>query len=188
MLQTMLFFHILAVIGLFTGIAIDVIALLRVHRADTLGEVRAALLNVPVVGPLMGISALVLIAMGIGMIYAGGFGWSAGWINVVFALTVALTILGPAITGRRAEALHALALTSGDGRVPPAVDAARRDRVFNYMIFLSLFELIAALYIMVSKPEALPAVIAAVAAALVAVIPAAMVMRRTSAVAAAAET
>lgn len=184
----MLFFHILAVIGLFTGIAIELIALLRAHRADTLDEVRAALLNVPVVGPIMGISALLLIAMGIGMIYAGGFAWSAAWINVVFALTIALTILGPAVTGRRAEALHALALSSGNGRITPAVDAARRDRLFNYMVFLSLFELVAALYIMVSKPEAVSAVLAAVAAAVLAVIPAAMVTRRTSAVAAAAET
>lgn len=188
MLQTLLFFHILAVAGLFAGIAIELAAVLRVHRANTMAEVRAALLNTPVVGPIMGISSLLLLAMGISMIYAGGFGWSAGWINVVFIVTIALAVLGPAVTGRRADALHAMAAQGGDGAITPAVDAARRDRLFNYMVFMSLLELVAALYVMVARPEALSAVIVVVAAAVVAVIPAALVTRRTSAVAAAAET
>jgi len=187
-LQTLLFFHILAVVGLFAGIAIELAAVLHVHRANTLAEVRAALLNTPAVGPIMGISSLVLLVMGISMIYVGGFGWSAGWINVVFILTIVLAVLGPAVTGRKADALHAMAAKAGDGAITPAIDAARHDRLFNYMVFMSLLELVAALYVMVAKPEALSAAIVVVAAAVLAVIPAAMVTRRTSAVAAAAET
>lgn len=187
MLQTLLFFHILAVIGLFAGITIEIAAVLRVHRANTLAEVRAAVLNTPAIGPIMGLSSLLLLAMGIGMVYAGGFGWSPGWINVVFVVTIILAILGPVITGRKTDALHAMAAQAGDGAVTPAIDAARRDRVFNYMVFMSLFELVAALYVMVAKPEVLAAVVVVAAAAVLGAIPAALVTRRTSQ-AAAAET
>lgn len=187
MLQTLLFFHVLAVIGLFTGIAIDVLAILRVHRAATMTEVRAALLNVPVVGPLMGASTLLLLAMGIAMIYVGQFPWNAGWINVVFALTIALAILGPAVTGRRADAMHAAAMSAPDGPVPAEIEARRHDRVLNYMVFMSVLELVAALYVMVAKPEAPAAGAAVVAAALLALLPASMLTRR-NAVPASAET
>lgn len=180
MLQTLLFFHILAVIGLFAGMAIELLAVMRLHRAASLEQVRAAVLNVPVVGPIMGLSTLLLLAMGISMIYAGQFAWSAGWINVVFALTVVLAIAGPLITGRRGEAIHAMALAAGDGAVTPEVDAARRDRLFNYMLFMSQFELIAALYIMVAKPDVVPAVTLIAAAALLGAFPAVLVLRRTS--------
>ncbi len=180
MLQTLLFFHVLAVAGLFVGLSLEIAGLVRIHRAETLADARAALLNMPVVGPLMGLSVLVLFAMGISMIYVGGFGWTAGWINVVFAIAVVLAILGPAVTGRKADALHALAASAGDGPITPEVDARRRDRVFNYMVFMSLFEVIAALYIMIAKPDLLPAITVAVAAAVVAGVPAALLLRRGS--------
>lgn len=178
MLQTLLFFHILAVIGLFSGLSIELLALVRLSRAATLGEVRAATLNVPVIGPLMGLSVLLLLAMGISMIYVGRFGWTAGWVNVVFAVTIVLAIVGPAINGRRIDALHALAAQAGEGAVTPALDAARRDKVLHYTSFMSFFELIAALYIMVTKPDVLPAALVVVAAAVLAALPPAMLLRR----------
>jgi hypothetical protein len=180
-LATLLFFHILAAIGLFTGAAIEILALVRLKRAATLKDVRAALLNAPVIGPCMGLSVLLLLAMGIGMIYAGHFGWSAGWINVVFGLTIVLAIIGPAINGRRIDALHARAAQAGDGALTPEIDAARRDRVLHYTTFMSLFELIAALYIMVAKPDAGPAATVVIAAAVLAALPAALLLRPSAA-------
>jgi uncharacterized membrane protein len=178
MLQTLLFFHLLAVVGLFSGIALEIFALIRLQRAATLSEARAALLNIPAVGPIMGLSVLLLFAMGISMIYAGGFGWSVGWIDVVFAITLVLATLGPAVNGRKAEALHALAAGAGDGPITAEVEAGRRDRVLYYLAFLALFELVAALYIMVDKPDLVPAVVVAVAAAVLAALPVGLVLRR----------
>jgi hypothetical protein len=58
------------------------------------------------------------------------------------------------------------------------VEAGRRDRVLYYLAFLALFELVAALYIMVDKPDLVPAVVVAVAAAVLAALPVGLVLRR----------
>jgi Predicted integral membrane protein (DUF2269) len=177
-LQTLLFFHVLAAIGLFTGMSIELVAVLRTQRAKTVSDMRAAVLNSPLVGPIMIGSTLLLIGMGIAMIYVGGFGWTPGWIQAVFGLTIALTLIGSAITGRKAEALHELAGKAADGPVTPELDAARRDGVLNYSVFLGYFELIAALYVMITKPELAPAVGAILIAAVVAAVPAVLLSRR----------
>jgi uncharacterized membrane protein len=143
--------------------------------------VRAALLNIPAVGPMMGLSVLLLLAMGLAMIYTAGFAWSTGWIDVVFVITIVLATLGPLVNGRRAEALHALAAQAGEGPITPAIEAGRRDRVLYYLAFLSLFGLVAALYIMVGKPDLVPAIAVAVAAAVLALVPAMLALRRPAA-------
>jgi uncharacterized membrane protein len=185
MLSTLLFFHLLAVVGLFTGIAIELVSLVRVWRASTLAEVRAACLNLPLVGPLMGISVLLLIAMGAWLMYLTGFGWSQGWINVVLALTIILAIVGPAVTGKRAEALHAMAEQAGDGAITPRIESARQDGALRYFPWLSLFELVAALYVMTAKPNLTVAIVVAIMAACLAVVPALLFKTRRTAPAAA---
>lgn len=128
-------------------------------------------------GPIMGGSSVLLVAMGIAMIYAGGFGWSAGWVNAVFGLTIVLAALGPLVVGRKAESLHALALQAGEGAITPQIEAARRDRVFTYTVWMSCFELIAALYIMVARPQMSAAGALILAAAVLALLPAASMLR-----------
>lgn len=178
MLLTLLFFHLLAVTGLFAGIVLELAALMRVWQAATLADIRAACLNVPLVGPIMGLSVLLLVAMGIAMIYVGGFDWSAAWIDVVFLVTIVLAVIGPAVTGKRSDALHAMVKKAGDGVIPAEIDAARRDPALRFLPWLSLFELIAALFIMTTKPQLGVAILAAVLAALFALIPAAAIKPR----------
>lgn len=180
MLLTLLFFHLLAVVALFTGIGLELAALLRVWRATTLAEVRAACLNIPLVGPIMGIFSLLLIATGIAMVYVGGFGWSAPWIDVVFVIAIILSVAGPAITGRRADALHAMAARAGEGALTPEIDLARRDIALRYFPWLSLFELVAALYVMTLKPGLTVSVVSIVIAAVIAAMP--VMLRRREAV------
>jgi uncharacterized membrane protein len=178
MLQTLLFFHILGVVMLFSGISMELAAFARLHRASTLAEVRAATLNFPIVGPIMGIGALLVIAMGIAMVYAGGFGWGSAWVNVAFVLTVILAVNGPITNGRRSDAIHALAAKAGEGPLTAEIQAARSDRFLNYSVFLSVCELVAALYVMVFKPDLGPCVWAVILAAAAAAIPTALVLRR----------
>jgi uncharacterized membrane protein len=170
-LSTLLFFHLLAVGGLFTGKGLELTSLMGIGRASTLAELRAAGRNLPMVGPLMGISVLVLLATGSWLMYVSGFGWSQGWINLVLALTIVLAMLGFAVTGRRTDALHAMAERAGEGAITPEIETARQDRVLRFLPWFGLFEIIAALYIMTAKPNLTLAIIVAIAGAGLGVIP-----------------
>lgn len=152
MLQILLFVHILAVVMLFSGIALELVAFTCLHRAATVGEVRAATQNFPFVGPLMGMGSLLLVGAGIALVYAGGFGWSQPWIDVTFFLTLILAVNGPVTNGKRSQAIHRLAAEAPEGPLTADIRRARSDGFLNYSINLSLFELIAALFIMTTKP------------------------------------
>ena len=162
MLQLLLFIHILSVCGLFTGIGIELACLMRAHRATNYVEARAALCNAPVVGPLMGVSSLLLVVAGIWMVLGFGFGWQP-WVLTAVVVTVALMILGPAVTGRRMEAMHA-ACGAGEGALSPEIHAARCDKALNFLVFFTLFALIAILYLMTNKPGWTGSIAAAVVA------------------------
>lgn len=177
MLQTLLFFHILGVVGLFVGFALEVIILVRLRAAATLAEMSAAMLNVPLIRPLMVSSVLLVLATGISMVYIGSFGWSQGWIDVVLLVLLVLAVLAPVVVGNRLEGLHEAVERSQNGPITAEMDATRRGRAMNYTIFLSLFETLAALYVMVSKPMLTTVVLLLVLAAVAAVVPTAVILR-----------
>jgi uncharacterized membrane protein len=181
MLQTLLFFHLLGVAGLFSGLALEVLILMRLHRAATIAEVRAATVHAPAIPPLMATSTLLILSMGIAMVYVSGLGWSHAWIDVVLAVVVAFAVLAPVLVGRRLEAVHAAAAEERNAPMPPAIDNIRRAGSFNYVIFLGLFESVAALYLMIAKPAASEVIALFLLAAAAAVVPTALALRRDSA-------
>ena len=178
MLQVLLFFHLLAVVTLFSAMAVELIGFARLHRASTLADVRIATLNFPLVGPMMGLGTLVLIAAGIALIYVGGFGWAPPWVNITFLLTIILAINGPITNGKRCGVIHALATQAGDGPITQEIQAARADRILNYSIYLSAWELVAALFIMTTKPGLAICVTAVLFAAVLAGVATFLVLRR----------
>ncbi len=178
MLQTLLFFHILGVGTIFSALGLELAGFVRVHRATSLAEVRAATLNVPLIGPMMGVGVLLLVGAGIAMVYVSGFGWAPSWVNVTFVLTIILAVNGPITNGKRSEAIRALALQAGDGPISPEIERARCDRFLNYSIFVTACEILVALFIMTTKPAFATCIIAIVLAAAVAVVPTMLVLRR----------
>lgn len=71
----LLFFHLLAVAILFAAMGIELAEYVALHRAQTIAQARAALSNSSLIGPLMGSGVLLLVAMGVAMVYVGGFAW-----------------------------------------------------------------------------------------------------------------
>lgn len=167
MLQILLFLHVAAVAMLFSGIVLEIAGFARLHRAQTIAQVRAAALNFPVVGPLMGLGALLLIAAGIAMVYVGGFGWTPPWIGVTFILTIILAVNGPITNGRRSDAIHELAAKGGDGPITAELQSARSDWFLNYSIVLTVCELLAALFMMTTKPGLTGCIASVIAGAVV---------------------
>lgn len=174
----LLFFHVLAVAMLFSGITLEVTGFARLHRAITLAEARAATANFALVGPLMGGGSLILIIAGVAMVYVTGFGWSPAWISVTAIMTIVLAINGPLLNGRRCEHISKLANTGADGPITPELDRARNDGLLTYSLFLTLCVLIAALFMMTVKPGVSGCITSVVLAALTALIPAALIVRR----------
>lgn len=170
MFLTLLFFHLVAVALLFSGMGIEIAAVLALHRASSVEQIRAAMLNGPLVGPLMGLGALLLITMGVAMVYSGSFGWQP-WDTVTLILTLALVINGPITNGRRGEAIAKMAASAQNGSIPPELHARRSDRFWNYSIFTTAFELIAALYLMSNKPGLTACIVAVALAGVAGLVP-----------------
>jgi hypothetical protein len=182
MFFALLFLHVVAVAMLFAGIGLELAVFYHMHRATTVAHARAAVLNMPLVGPIMGIGALLLIVMGIAMVYVGHVGWQP-WVIVAVILTLFLAVTGPVINGKRGEAMHALVEKSPDGPVTPEIAAACTDRVLNYSVFLTACELVAAVYIMTNKPGLTACIAAVVIAAVIAALPTVGLLRARAAAA-----
>lgn len=151
LIPLLLFFHVLAVCGLFAGAGIELAAFTRFRRAATFAEAREALCHVELVGPIMRSSVLLLLAAGIWLVYASGLGW-APWVVTVLILTVAMAAAGGAVNGRRLDGAHA-ECASGEGALPQTVEAVRADGLLNFTVALLPCVLIGALYLMTNKPE-----------------------------------
>lgn len=180
MLQILMFFHILAVTMLFSGITLEIAGFERLHRATTLAQAHMATAHFPLVGPLMGIGSLMLVVAGGAMVYLTGFGWTPAWIGVTTAMMVVLSITGPLINGRRGDRISKMASRGGDGPITTELQGARTDAVLNYSIFLSACELVAALFMMTAKPQLLTCVVAVTLAAALAALPTTFVLRRSA--------
>lgn len=162
---------------LFAGLGIELAALVLLHRAQTLGDVRAAVSPMTIVGPLMISGVVVLLAAGIWLVYAAGYGWQP-WNMVSLALTVLVAIVGATINGSRGEAIVAMVKDRADGPIPASVDAARYDPVWNYAILFSVCQLLVLIYLMSAKPSLAMSLAAIVIGALVAFVPSAVLLRR----------
>jgi hypothetical protein len=171
MYQALLFLHLLAVAGLFTGIGIEVAAFVAAHRAKTVEELRAALVVLPMVGPIMGPSAGLLILMGLAMVYLVGFGWQP-WTVVGLIVAVALSINGPMTNGRRGERLHAMAGAAPGGPIGAELQAALCDRFLTYSVAVLVTLMVCMLYVMSSKPPLVWCLVAVALALLVPLVPA----------------
>jgi hypothetical protein len=171
MLTILLFCHLLGVVMLFSGEALALAGHVRLDRATTVAEVRSALRDLPVVAPLMGIGAGLVILAGIALVYQGGFGWTTAWIDVSFVIAIILAVNGPLTNGKRSEAILALAKQSQDGPITLEIEAARADRFLGYSMFFSGMELVALLYIMTAKPDWVGCIVAVALAAAVAIVP-----------------
>lgn len=161
-LPPLLFFHVLAVCGLFAGMGIELAAFARFRQASSLAQAREALCHVTLVGPIMRGSVLLLLAAGIGMVYYAGIGW-APWVVTVFVLTVVMAALGGAVNGKRLDAAHG-ECASGEGPLPQTVLAARADGLLNFTVAVLPCILVIALYLMITKPGVAGCIAAAVVA------------------------
>lgn len=178
MLQALLFLHLLAAAMLFAGLGIETAAFIQLHRATTVEQARGAMVAMPMVGPIMGPSAGILILAGLGLAFMSGFGWQP-WTVTGLLVAVALSINGPLTHGRRMERIYELVQEAPNGPMTARVQAARCDRFLTYSVASMFTLLVAMLYVMSNKPLVTGCIVAVLAALAVPLIPALRVRAST---------
>jgi len=112
------FLHIVGVLGLFAGIALEQVSLFNLHRATTVSQVREW---IGILGSLRRVDApsgLAILATGL---YMALERWGhQAWIGLAVIAMVVMAVLGVAVTGRRAKRI-ATAIAEGDGSISTAL-------------------------------------------------------------------
>ena len=162
------FVHVAGAVALLSGSAVGSPAVrAAVRRAQTRQELRADLTlgrGLLVLDPA---SALVVLASGIYLTSAGDF-WTLGWVRVAGAFWIVNSVVAGAvlkpILGRIRESAKI-----GDGPVEQSLNALRWSRRWSFAGDLLLANDVAALYIMVIKPDLSASLLTVAAANLVVV-------------------
>lgn len=126
--NVLLFLHIIGAVGMGAALFLELVAQLRVRRVHTIEQAREWLVVTERLGPVFGVSSLLLLVPGLIMTFMQ-WGWGTGWIDLALLLALALMILGPLVNGRRGAALLRVAEGSPDGPLTPALRAQLCDPV-----------------------------------------------------------
>lgn len=154
-----LFAHILGVLGVFVGIALDWATILRLRRAQTVALAREVTGLVGFQTRLIQISALLLLVAGIYMTVTA---WDKGTAWILFSL-VALIVMGAlsgGIHGRRLAAIRKAAAGASDGMIPSELQRRMADPVLLISVQTAVMVGLGAVFLMTTKPDWLGSLIA----------------------------
>lgn len=164
-----LFAHILGVLGVFVGIALDWVTILHLRRAQTVALVREVTSLVGFQVRLIQISALLLLVAGI---YLTVTVWSRDtpWIVVSLAALIVMGALSGGVDGRRLAAIRKAAGASSDAALPPALQRRMADPVLVISVQTAVMVGLGAVFLMTTKPDWLGSLIALAVAVVLGVV------------------
>ena len=148
-----LFAHILGALGLFIGISLQWISVLRIRQAQTVAQVREWTSLTSVTESLVPIASLLILVAGIDMTVTT-WGWNTPWIDVSLAALVFLGALGGALINRRIRAIKAAAAApSATGPIPVELERRITDSVLWTSLQVNGFTALGVVFLMTSKPD-----------------------------------
>lgn len=115
-----LFVHLVGVLGLFVGLSLDWISLMRLRQAQTLTQVREATSLTGIVARLLLPAVLLLLVAGIYMTVTT-WAWGTPWILVSLGGLLLIGVLANSVGGRRLRAIERAATREASSDVIPAV-------------------------------------------------------------------
>lgn len=146
-----LFAHIVGVLGLFIAIGIEGLALARMRCARSVAHVLEWADATHAVGALHPVAILLILGPGLHMLLSV-WGWATAWIDISLALTLTLSVLGPAVSARRFKAIRAAAATAPEGMPPAALTRLIHDRVLGVSFLAMAGVAVGIVYLMTVKP------------------------------------
>lgn len=164
-----LFAHILGVLGVFVGIALDLATILRLRRAQTVTLVREVTSLVGFQARLIQISALLLLVAGISMTVTA---WDSDppWILLSLVALIVMGALAGGVSGRRLAAIRKAAAEASDGTIPPALQRRMADPVLLTSVQTTGMIGLGVVFLMTIKPDLLGSLIALVVAIILGVL------------------
>jgi hypothetical protein len=141
-----LFFHIVGVLGVFIANSLAVTVVFRLRAAKTTTQVREWLSVNSALEKILPVSAVLILASGLYMTFTA-WGWGQAWIDL------SLGVLGPAINGRRLQAIHLAVEVAPDGEVPASLQQRLSDPILRAYALIPGFLLLGVVGLMTLKPD-----------------------------------
>lgn len=151
-----LFAHILGVLGVFSGIALDWTTIVRLRRAQTRSTMLEATSLVRFQARLVQISALLLLIAGIYMTVTA-WGWDRPWIRGSLLGLVVMGALSGGVHGRRLGVIRKAAAEAGafGASIPPALQRRMADPVLLTSVQTAGLLGLGVVFLMTVKPDVL---------------------------------
>lgn len=149
-----LFAHILGALGLFIGIGLQWISVLRARQVQTVAQVREWTSLTSVTESLVPVASLLILLAGVYMTVTS-WGWETPWIDVSLAALVLLGALGGAVINRRIKAIQqaARATEPATGPVPAELERRVSDPVLWTSVQVNGFTALGVVFLMTIKPD-----------------------------------
>jgi hypothetical protein len=146
------FLHVCGAIGYFVAIGTWLFGLAALRRAQRVEHVRVLSALVGRLGPLFGISVLLILASGLYMTFSA-WGLQTGWIVVALTSLVLVAPLGTALIEPRRRAIDRLAHAAPDGPLPDSLQQHTRDPILLTALQTIATLLLGIVFLMTNKPS-----------------------------------
>jgi hypothetical protein len=159
-----LFLHVFGALAMFAaaGVVLTGTALLR--HAQTVEQLRERAALASSVDKLFPVIIVVILVPAIYMVFAA-WSWTTAWIDTALVLLLLMLPLGPAINGRRLEAIHRAAQAAPSGPLSATLRTQRDDPVLWTSLCIFIGGTSGIVFLMTVKPD-LPGSLATVVVAL----------------------
>ncbi|HEY7982889.1 MAG TPA: hypothetical protein VID73_01895 [Ktedonobacterales bacterium] len=172
-----LFIHVSGAMGYLIAAGIRVFGMAALRRARRVEQVRLLSAVDAWVGPLFGISLLLVLIAGLYMA-ATAWGFATGWIDVTLVSLLLILVTASPLMESRRRAIARLAAAAPDGPIPPALEQRIHDPVLRATVRALPVLLLGIVFLMTTKPPLAGAVVAMVVALAVGLVWGALPPRR----------
>jgi len=147
-----LFLHVSGAIGYFVGMGTWLFGFAAMRRAQRVEQVRALTNLTGRLGPLFGISVLLILVTGLYMAITA-WGFQTGWIPVALVSLILIAPLGTAIIEPRRRTIARLAQEAPDGPLPQELEQRIHDPILGTALQTVTILLLGIVFLMTTKPE-----------------------------------
>jgi hypothetical protein len=153
------FLHVTGAIGYFVAMGVWLFGLAAIRRARRVEQVRVLADLVGRLGPLFGISIVLILATGLYMALTAWDFQTAGWIGVALVSMVLIAPIAGVTVESRRRAIVRLAQEAADGSLPPALERQAHDPVLLTTVWSVTALLLGIVFLMTNKPQLVGALV-----------------------------